>query len=753
VKETLSFLWRRATDVLLALPGQKVAVAVGAAFAALLLGFYAYARLRDRRARRRLDEARRLQLDVPTSLHPVIDPDVCIGSGSCLSACPEGDILGIVRGTARLINASACIGHGRCAAECPVSAIRLVFGSARRGVDLPEIDGSFESSRPGVYIVGELAGMGLIKNALVQGLQVAAHIAERLPPLARERGGKKVLDVAVVGAGPAGLAAAVGARAAGLSCRVFEQDTFGGTIAHYPRHKVVMTDTVELPYAGTFGRRLMSKEELMAALADVAKRARVKVHERAKVTAIDGGPDDFLVTTTRGAMRARRVVLAIGRRGSPRPLGVPGADGPNVTYRLTDPEQYAGRRVLVVGGGDSAVEAAVQLATESTASVALCYRGPELGRCRPLNKQKIEALVAGGKVRTIFSTEVASVGTSAATLDTKGKSWALPIDYVIACLGGELPTEFLKAAGVDIHRHEGRRSMPNPALSGRERERRGHSGALKLLALGALVLAALAAVGADYYRLPRALRYGAVAHALLKPSGTWGHGIGILATLLMLTNFLYSARKRLARFKGRASMEPWLRFHVFVGVMSPLTILFHSAFQWGNQLATATYVSLVVLVATGLVGRYLYGLFRYDEAAEAEAEALRERVGRTVHRLTTAVPIQAEGPSPLVELAEGRPTSASAPALFFGRPRESRAVRRELSGLRERFHDRGSYQLFREEALRLRQLEVKRAFHARFKRLMRVWRVVHVTLAIAIVPVIGLHVWLSIRLGFKWLWS
>src|SRR5438552_879877 len=170
-------------------------------------------RREDRRARSKLAEAVRQKLDVPASLHPVIDPDICIGSGSCLSACPEGRILGIVDGVAKLVDASKCIGHGRCASECPVQAIRLVFGTAERGVDLPEVDEHFETARPGVHIVGELAGMGLIRNALVQGLQVAARLKETIdaPAVAG------AFDVAIVGAGPAGIATAVGAKAAGLS--------------------------------------------------------------------------------------------------------------------------------------------------------------------------------------------------------------------------------------------------------------------------------------------------------------------------------------------------------------------------------------------------------------------------------------------------------------------------------------------------------------------------------------------------------
>src|SRR6185437_11946910 len=189
--------------------GLFVCLAVGVASV-----YFVARRLKSWRARGVLEEAVRQELHVPGSLHPVIDPDVCIGSGSCIQACPEGRILDLINGVATLVNASSCIGHGRCAAECPVDAIKLVFGSALRGVDLPEVDGAFESSRPGVYVVGELGGMGLIKNALTQGLQVAARLRDALGSRSSPRGADAV-DVAIVGAGPAGIAAAVGLRAAG----------------------------------------------------------------------------------------------------------------------------------------------------------------------------------------------------------------------------------------------------------------------------------------------------------------------------------------------------------------------------------------------------------------------------------------------------------------------------------------------------------------------------------------------------------
>jgi thioredoxin reductase/NAD-dependent dihydropyrimidine dehydrogenase PreA subunit len=687
----------------------------------------------------------------------VIDTDVCIGSGACLSVCPEGGILGMVNGVATLVSASHCIGHGRCAAECPVSAIKLVFGSAERGVDLPELDTDFETSRPGVHIVGELAGMGLIKNALIQGLQVAAKLRDRID---RQRPTPRgVADVLIVGAGPSGIATAVGARAAGLSFAILEQDTVGGTIAHYPRQKLVMSEPVPLPYYGQFGRRLMSKEDLQAALADVMERARVKVHQGAKVVGIEGELDAFVIKTSRGNMRARRVVLAIGRRGSPRTMGVPGEDSAKVAYRLIDPTQYQGKRVLVVGGGDSALEAAIMLAEESDAVVGISYRRPEFARCRPMNKQKIDALIASGRVKPFMATEITAVEPEAVLLKSGGEAQSVPNDFVIACLGGELPTEFLKSVGVGIHRHLGVKAMPNPAFAMRTgAQARERFSALKLAFLGCGILAVLAAVGLRYYRLPLALRYQDAHHAWLKPSGMWGHGVGILATTFMLSNFVYSLRKRVRWFKGRGPIGPWLRLHVFVGVMSPLTILFHSAFQWSNHLATATYGSLVIVMVTGLIGRYIYGLVRFDPQQAAEMKTLRGALQETLAGVGLGGAQEPRVSSPglrkLLELV--RPhgeIASSATSLFLGRPGEAWLIRRGIAEARPLFVDPQVHAQFRAQAIQLRRLDVKLHFHGRFKRLMNFWRIFHVTLSVLLLGLIGLHVWISIHLGFKWIWS
>ena len=193
----------------------------------------------------------------PASLHPLIDASLCLGCGACVKACPETphhDVLGLINGKAVLVGPTDCIGHGACKTVCPFNAITLVFGTERRGLDIPVLKPTFESNVPGVYVAGELGGMGLIKNALTQGQQALEAIAKA----GVKRPG--ALDVLIVGAGPAGLAASLAAKKLGLSYQTVEQDSLGGAVFQYPRGKLVMTAPVELPIVGKVQFRNTSKE-------------------------------------------------------------------------------------------------------------------------------------------------------------------------------------------------------------------------------------------------------------------------------------------------------------------------------------------------------------------------------------------------------------------------------------------------------------------------------------------------------------
>ena len=386
-------------------------------------------------------------LDQPASLHPVIDPARCLGCASCAHACPEKTVLGIIDGKAALVEPALCVGHGACAAACPTGAISLVFGTATRGVDIPLLTPEFETSVPGLFIAGELGGMGLIKNAIEQGRQAIAAIAARTRKI---QGGEGVLDVVIVGCGPAGIAASLGAMERGLSFVTVDQSTLGGTVAHFPRGKLVMTAPAVLPLIGEVRFGEISKERLLSFWQDVLEKTGLQPRFEEEVTAVRRSGSHFEVATGRGVYRSKLVLLAIGRRGTPRTLGVPGEDLGKVVYRMIDPQQYAGRRVLVVGGGDSALEAAARIAEQPGAEVTLSYRGSAYNRARRKNREDVAAAVAEGRIKELLGSEVLLIEEQQVSLSHANRTLQIANDDVIICAGGILPAALLNEAGVEV---------------------------------------------------------------------------------------------------------------------------------------------------------------------------------------------------------------------------------------------------------------------------------------------------------------
>lgn len=354
-------------------------------------------------------------------------------------------------GKGRLINASQCIGDGACAAACPVGAITLVFGTETRGVDIPFLTTEFETNVKGVFIVGELGGMGLIKNAIAQGVEAVGYVAERI------KGGRKdgqVYDLVIAGAGPGGLGASLAALERGLNFITVEQNDIGGTVLQYPRRKIVMTSPVDIPMYGKVKLKETRKEALLDLWMDIIKKTGLKIRTGEKLTGIreDGGA--LCVTTSAGEYMARSVVLAIGRRGTPRRLGVPGEDLPKVAYRLLDPDQHSNEHILVVGGGDSAVEAALALSGNGN-RVTLSYRGEAFARIKPANRTRLDGAVLKGSVKVIFNSNVAEILEKKARLVAPQGQVDLDNDFVYIFAGGEIPNEFLKSIGIRIERKFG----------------------------------------------------------------------------------------------------------------------------------------------------------------------------------------------------------------------------------------------------------------------------------------------------------
>lgn len=399
----------------------------------------------QRHARGIRDTAIAEGLTQPASLHPVIDANRCIGCRSCISACPEQHVLGLINDKADLVNPTHCIGHGACRDACPMHAITLVFGTAERGVDIPLVSPQFETSMPGIYIAGELGGMGLIRNAIEQGRQAMASILKR-----GVQGDSDMLDVVIIGAGPAGISATLSAHEKGLRYATLEQDSLGGTVAHFPRGKVVMTAPVVLPVAGKMNFREVSKENLLEFWEGVISRTGIVIQFNERVESITSTDTGFSVKTSDNEFRTRTILLAIGRRGTPRKLGVPGEEKAKVVYRLIDPEQYRGQHVLVVGGGDSALEAATSIAEQAGTHVTLSYRSGSFSRAKEKNRQKVDAMRSSGRVSVMMSSNVQNIGDDHVEIDQDGKSVSLDNDAVIICAGGILPTPFLQATGIEV---------------------------------------------------------------------------------------------------------------------------------------------------------------------------------------------------------------------------------------------------------------------------------------------------------------
>lgn len=399
----------------------------------------------------KVEQAKQDGLYEPVSLHPVIDLNTCIGSAACVAACPEQDILGLIRGKASLVNASHCVGHGACFHSCPVEAISLVIGTEKRGVDLPHVNPDFETNVPGIYIAGELGGMGLIKNSVEQGQgAVESMVRSGIPK------DSSTLDLVVVGAGPAGISATLTATKHKLNVVTLEQDSLGGTVFTFPRSKIVMTAPMDLPLHGKVKLFDTSKSELLDLWNEVLSKNKIQIREHAKVEEIRMTKKGFEVEIKGGEIfLTKRVLLSIGRRGSPRKLGVPGEDSEKVAYRLLEPELINGKQIMVVGGGDSAIEAALSLMDEN--KVTLSYRKDAFSRIKPKNREKILAALEENKLICAFLTNPVRIEPREVILmnESNQEEYAVPNDQIFIFAGGELPTQFLQKTGVEITKRFG----------------------------------------------------------------------------------------------------------------------------------------------------------------------------------------------------------------------------------------------------------------------------------------------------------
>ena len=402
---------------------------------------------REKTGRRAADHAELIS-GRPRAQHPHVDISHCIGCQACTSVCPEGEVLGMIGGKAALLSPQRCIGHGFCAEVCPVGAIQLVMTSPGMSADLPFLTPEYETSVPNLFIAGELGGLALIRNAVQQGKDCIDTIAGRVANKAKREG---VHDVLIVGAGPAGISASLRAIERKLHYVTIEREEVGGTVSKYPRQKLVMASRVELPIYGALKKMELSKEELLGLWSEIARRDDFRVEISQGVENIQRRQDGtFVVSTPQREYLARAVVLAMGRNGNPNTLGVKGEKLPKVMYRLIEADHYVGKTILIVGGGDSAVEAAMGLARQKGNKVTISYRRGSFVRLKERNMERVAECIRSGTIQAIFDSNPIEFTESSVFLEVEGVVKELPNDFTWIFAGGAAPNDFLKKIGVEF---------------------------------------------------------------------------------------------------------------------------------------------------------------------------------------------------------------------------------------------------------------------------------------------------------------
>jgi len=685
--------------------------------------------------------------------HPVIDLTRCLGCGTCVAACPEEGVLDLVHGQAAVVNGARCVGHAACERECPVGAITVTLGDVSERRDIPAITESLEAvGSPGLFLAGEVTAQALIKTAVEQGASVAAEVARRV----REQGAVRrdgVLDLCVVGAGPAGLSCSLEAKRQGLDFVTLDQESGpGGTVAKYPRRKLVLMQPVTLPLHGRLDRMTYTKEELVALWRRIAADHALPIRGGETFVGVErraGG--EFVVRTESGKLAARHVCLALGRRGSPVKLGVPGEDLPKVAYSLLDARSYQGRRILVVGGGDGAAETALGLAAQPGNRVTLAYRKESFFRVRARNQEKLDAAIARKRIDVLFGSRVLEVRNGAVDLEVVNglgpEKRTLGNDEVFVMAGGVPPFEALQRSGVSFD--------PKLLPPSRPVVEQG-TGLVRALAIGfSLALAALlwTLVHFDYYGLPLAERPAHPKHHVLRPGRGLGLEFGILAAVLIGVNLLYLVR-RSPRFRFEAgSLRAWMTSHVATGILAFLCAVLHGAMAPRSTPGGHAFWALAVLLATGAIGRYFYAWV--PRAANGREIALAEAKARLERRLSSGGDgdrrFRESALKDVAALVERRQWRSS----FFGRVLALAGVERDLRALAQRLARAGRAEGVPDAEVRETIALAREAGRAALmvahyedlRAVLSTWRYLHRWVAVLMVVLVLLHVVSALTYG------
>ena len=681
--------------------------------------------------------------------HPHVDLGRCMGCGACVRACPEDGVLEILHGQAMVVHGARCVGHGRCAEECPVGAIAITLGDLEDRRDIPVLTEGLESTRVrGLFLAGEVTGYALIRTAIAQGTAVAAEIARRVQESdePREEG---VLDLVVIGAGPAGFACSLEAKAHGLEFVTIDQSDLGGTVSKYPRRKLVMTQPVALPLHGTLSRTSYEKEELVELWHEVAAQHELPIRTGVEFKGLDRTPHGtFLVDTSIGRYAARHVCLALGRRGTPRKLEVPGEELPKVAYSLVDAQSYTGRRILVVGGGDSAVEAALGLSEQEGNEVSLSYRKPEFTRLRTRNESRLVKAVQAGRVVLLLESEVTLIEPEFVHVRARGgEVFALPNDDVFVMAGGTAPFPLLEAAGISFD------PADRPAAEPLVEQGTDLSRSLAVVLLLALATLLLAVVFAKYYRLDSAARVASPFHELLRPSGAIGLASGAGAVLLILANLAYLARRarRFAWIPG--SLRAWMTAHVATGICALLLVLVHSAMDPRNTVGGHAFIALAILVVTGAIGRYFYSFVpRAANGRELVLDEVKAQLASLSGEWDRQSPAFAERVRAEIQrLTADAAWRGSFPRRVLGLLTSHRRLRASLSRLRREAARAG---ISRDQvasllslAGRAQRASLMAAHYEDLRAILASWRYLHRWVALAMVLLAAVHVYTAWRFG------
>lgn len=600
---------------------------IGLAVVVLLLVRRRFEVQRFERSQRARSEAIEKGSHKARLLHPDIDLSKCIGCGSCVKACPEDGVIDLLHGQAVVVHGARCVGHARCAEACPTGAIALTFADLSARTDLPAISEDFEAiGVPGLFIAGELSGFSLVRTAVSHGNAAANAVAKRV---AGHKSSDDAPDLLIVGMGPAGLSCALRAKELGISFEMIEQETkVGGTVSAYPRKKMVMTQPITLPLHGTLGRLEYLKEEMVELWSGLISRHKLPVRTGIKLIDVQREGDGFIAQTSEGPIKARNVCLCLGRRGTPRKLNVPGEELPKVAYSLLDAESYKGRRIFVVGGGDSAAEAAVGLSEQQGNVVTLCSRDKDWTRVKSKNEARIRKAVHDKRLSLLMESDTRRIDVDSVTVACKASGTeeliTIPNDDVFVFAGGEPPFDLLKRAGVSFDPAK----RPAPAATGDNTT--ALIWATGLLLVVSLWMLAWAFMHNEYYSADIAKRTMVDGHKWLRPAGAFGLSAGLGAVALFMWNLTYLARRsaRIGRLLP-GSLKFWMASHVFTGLASFLFVMVHAGFSYRMTVGGFAFIALGIVLVAGLVGRYFYAAVPHAaNGREMDLDELRSRLAQ-----------------------------------------------------------------------------------------------------------------------------